>query len=240
MKFDCDCILLDIEGTTSSISFVHDEMFPYVREQLARFIEVNWQSTELGESMELIGVDAGYRDWPDANLPEAEQQKQVAEEVIRQMDLDLKATGLKNLQGKIWKSGFESGGLKAHLYEDVPGCLETWQAAGKDIRIYSSGSVQAQFLFFGHTIYGDLRPRFSGHYDTQIGSKREASSYQHIAAEVGLDAGRILFVSDLLAELDAACESGMQTALSLRPGNGEIEEDHSHPSIRSFLELELT
>ena len=88
------------------------------------------------------------------SFAEAEQQKQVAEEVIRQMDLDLKATGLKNLQGKIWKSGFESGGLKAHLYEDVPGCLETWQAAGKDIRIYSSGSVQAQFLALMTTARG--------------------------------------------------------------------------------------
>lgn len=239
MKVDCDCILLDIEGTTSSVSYVYDEMFPFVRNELSEFLAANWGTESLNESIQLIAADAELENWPDTSLTEAEQVQQVAAEVLRQMDNDMKVTGLKNLQGKIWKSGFESGALQAHVYEDVLPALDGWKAANKDIRIYSSGSVQAQLLFFGHTIVGNLLDRFSAHYDTKVGGKKESPSYMHIAGEAGLDPARILFVSDIVAELDAAREAGLQTALSLRPGNAEVASDNSHPAISSFAEIEL-
>lgn len=239
MKTDCDCILLDIEGTTSSISYVYDEMFPYVRHHLETFLEQNWNSDLLTESIQLIAADAELENWPDPTRDAEVQRQQVADEVIRQMDNDLKATGLKNLQGKIWKSGFESGALKAHLFPDVKLALDHWKKQGKEIRIYSSGSTTAQLLFFGHTIEGDLLNRFSGHYDTKIGAKKEAASYEKIALDSNHSPDRILFISDIVAELDAAQAAGFKTALSCRPGNPVDESTHEHPSISSFAEIEF-
>jgi enolase-phosphatase E1 len=161
--------------------------------------------------------------------------------VLRLMDADAKATGLKQLQGLIWKSGFESGELKAHVYEDVPPALESWTAAGKDVRIYSSGSVQAQRLFFGHTIAGDLLPRFRGHYDTTTGPKKEAESYRKIAAAFGLPLTAILFLSDIVTELDAAREAGLATALVVRPGNaaGQNCTGEAHAQIADFSQIDV-
>lgn len=236
---NCNCVLLDIEGTTSSISYVHDEMFPYVRSQLPQFLQDQWGQAELKESIELIAEDAKLSNWPDSNLPAAEQQQQVIDEVNRQMDLDLKATGLKDLQGKIWKAGFHSGALKAHLYPEVKRALEAWKSAGKELRIYSSGSVKAQLLFFGHTVEGNLLDLFSSHFDTQIGGKKESKSYERIVADIDCSANDILFISDVVEELDAAKSAGLQTALSIRPGNAPQPEQQAHPAIHSFDEIQF-
>src|SRR5690349_10064456 len=153
MKFFGRGILLDIEGTTSSVSFVYDVMFPYVRKHLTFEVFSNWMEPEFIEAFHAIARDAGFESldaWlksqgftRDKPLRGAEI---VCKEVTRLMDSDAKATGLKELQGLIWKGGFESGELKAHVYEDVPPALVAWNTAGKDVRVYSSGSVQAQKL----------------------------------------------------------------------------------------------
>src|SRR5262245_16191046 len=158
----------------------------------------------------------------------------VCKEVTRLMDADAKTTGLKQLQGLIWQGGFESGELKAHVYDDVPPALTCWGAAGQHVRIYSSGSIKAQKLFFGHTIAGNLLPQFHGHYDTTTGPKKEAESYRKIAAEFKLPPAEVLFLSDVVAELDAAHDAGMQTTLVIRPGNAEPPAGHSHPAITTF------
>ena len=208
-------------------------MFPYVRKHLTFEVFANWLEPEYIEAFHAIAKDAGHESL-DAWLKTQELTRDnplraaevVCKEVMRLMDADVKATGLKQLQGLIWKSGFESGELKAHVYDDVPPALAAWNAAGKDMRIYSSGSVQAQKLFFGHTIAGDLLPHFRGHYDTTTGPKKEAASYQKIAAEFGLPPSEILFLSDVVAELDAARAAGMQTALVVRPGNATRSNQH--------------
>jgi enolase-phosphatase E1 len=237
-------ILLDIEGTTSSISFVYDVMFPYVRKHLTFEVFSNWMEPEYIEAFHAIARDAGHESldaWLKKEGLTRENPLRAAEvvckEVTRLMDTDAKATGLKQLQGLIWQSGFESGELKAHVYEDVPPALAAWQAAGKDIRIYSSGSVQAQKLFFGHAIAGDLQPYFRGHYDTTTGPKKEAASYGTIAADFGLPPGEILFLSDVVAELDAARAAGMRTGLVVRPGNAAAPAGHSHPVIETLAGL---
>jgi enolase-phosphatase E1 len=237
-------ILLDIEGTTSSISFVYDVMFPYVRRHLTFEVFSNWMEPEYIEAFHAIARDAGHESldaWLKKEGLTRENPLRAAEtvckEVTRLMDVDAKATGLKQLQGLIWQSGFEGGELKAHVYEDIPPALAEWQAAGRDVRIYSSGSVQAQKLFFGHTIAGNLLPYFRGHYDTMTGPKREANSYSKIAKEFGLAPDEILFLSDVVAELDAARAAGMQTALVVRPGNAVPPAGHSHPVIESFAGL---
>ena len=142
-------------------------------------------------------------------------------------------------RGLIWKSGFESGEMQAHLYEDVPDAIRHWNTIGKQVRIYSSGSVQAQLLFFGHTIFGNLLDQFQGHYDTTTGPKRESSSYQKIATDFAMNASSILFLSDVPAELDAARNAGMQTGLCVRPGNAEVDKNVTHAPITSFAQIEL-
>ena len=232
-------ILLDIEGTTSSISFVYDEMFPYVRDTLNSFLSENWGSPALQACLDLIAVDVDQdpKTWL-SGTPE-EQQQTVAEAVLGMMDADVKATGLKDLQGIMWKSGFQTGQLVAHLFDDVAACIQAWNAKGLDVRIYSSGSIAAQKLFFNHSIAGDLLDQFSGHYDTTIGNKREAESYRKIGQKFDCDPGQIVFISDVVEELAAAKEAGLQTALSVRPGNKPVPEDHGFQAIKSFTELEI-
>jgi enolase-phosphatase E1 len=241
-------ILLDIEGTTSSVSFVYDVMFPYVRRHLTFEVLTNWIEPDYVQAFNTIATDSGHPSL-DAWLTTEGLTKDnalrganlVCREVIRLMDADVKATGLKQLQGLIWKSGFESGELKAHVYDDVPPALATWTAAEKDVRIYSSGSVQAQKLFFGHTTVGDLLPNFSGHYDTTTGPKKAPESYRKIAAAFSLSPAAILFLSDIVAELDAARNAGLATALVVRPGNatGQTSSGEAHAQITGFSQIDM-
>jgi enolase-phosphatase E1 len=242
-------ILLDVEGTTSSVSFVYDVMFPYVRRHLTFEVLTNWLEPEYVAAYGAIAKDAGH-DSLEAWLAKENLTRDnalrganvICREVIRLMDADAKATGLKQLQGLIWKSGFESGELQAHVYDDVPPALAAWNTAGKDVRIYSSGSVQAQKLFFGHTVAGDLLPRFRGHYDTTTGPKKEAESYRRIAADFSLPPSEILFLSDIVAELDAARAAGLATALVVRPGNatGQASAGEAHAQITDFSQLDAS
>ncbi|MCO6459113.1 MAG: acireductone synthase [Pirellulaceae bacterium] len=238
-------ILLDIEGTTSSVRFVYDVMFPFVRRELNDYLAAHWQAEEMDRVRELMAGDAGapsFADWCRSqgidHRHDSAALDLVRREVLRLMDGDVKATGLKMLQGQIWQAGFESGELRAHVYDDVPPALAAWQAAGYDLRIYSSGSTDAQRLFFGHTQRGNLLGHFSGHYDTTVGSKREAASYERIATGFALPAGEILFLSDVVAELDAARQAGLQTALCRRPENAPVQP-HTHREISSFAEIRL-
>jgi len=229
--------LLDVEGTTSSIRFVYDVMFPFVRRNLVDYLDHNWDSPALQQCLPLLAADIGQtpESWLDEDATEA--QSQVARAVTRLMDSDVKATGLKKLQGAIWKNGFESGELVAHVYDDVEPAIRKWKADGIDVRIYSSGSVEAQQLFFGHCLAGNLLELLTAHYDTTMGAKIESSSYAAIAADAGFPAGEMLFVSDVVQELEAAGSAGMQTVLSVRPGN-QPAPDWGGRRIRRFDEIE--
>ena len=233
-------ILLDVEGTTSSVDFVYKVLFPFARTALDSFLEAHWTQEEVRAAAERIARDAGAesldallqgysRDNPRAAL---------AAHVHELMDRDAKLTGLKQLQGLIWRSGFEDGRLQAHVYDEVPDAMRRWRERGIDIRIYSSGSVGAQKLFFGHTIAGDLGPLISGNYDTQIGKKGEAGSYRHIANDWRIAPGEILFLSDVVAELNAARESGLQTGLVVR-ASAETPPVTEHVGITSFDQVHL-
>jgi enolase-phosphatase E1 len=231
-------ILLDIEGTTSSIRFVYDVMFPYVRDHVAEFLAVEWESDSVNHCLPMLAEDVGQsiQTWL-GDVDKTQQQARVCDSVFSLMDADVKATGLKQLQGLVWKNGFFGGDLVAHLYDDVAPAIKNWKAAGLDVRIYSSGSVSSQKLFFGHTIAGNLLDCFSGHYDTTTGPKREAASYQAIAADFGLPAEQILFVSDVVEELQAADSAGMQVVLSVRPGNKPVLADHGFETAETFVNI---
>jgi len=234
-------VLLDIEGTTSSISFVYDVMFPFVRNNCVTFLAAAWETDELQACLPLLCEDLGkpsVQQWLGGAAALA-QQDSVYRGVIELMDADVKATGLKQLQGLIWQDGFKNGELVAHLFPDVAPAIQQWHEAGLDVRIYSSGSIKAQQLFFGHTISGNLLDRFDGHYDTTTGPKKDVESYRKIANDFRIPGNEILFVSDVPDELMAAQGAGMQVVLSIREGNPPPAEDHGFDEITSFASLKI-
>lgn len=192
-------ILTDIEGTTSSISFVHEVLFPYAKEHIIDFVYDNESDIE-----DLLDDVRAEEVNPDLSLEE------VIEVLQRYIEEDQKVTPLKELQGRVWEAGYKSGELVGHVYEDAVHGLKRWKEEGLTLYVYSSGSVAAQKLIFGHTEFGDLTPLFSGYFDTNIGSKKEADSYSGIAIETGMKAENILFLSDSTEEIDAAKAAGMQ------------------------------
>lgn len=215
-------ILTDIEGTTSSLSFVKDVLFPYARERMAGFVRTHAREPEVRASLDAVAVEAG-RSLSD---------EEAVEELILWIDEDRKITPLKVLQGLIWEKGFNSGDFVSHMYDDAVEGLRRWHGMGIALYVYSSGSVHAQKLLFGHTTKGDLTPLFSGYFDTQVGAKQEAHSYLHIAQEIGMAPESILFLSDIGAELDAAREAGMRTTWLVR--EGALDSGARHPQVRDF------
>lgn len=232
-------ILLDIEGTTTPVSFVHKTLFSYARAELNDYLVANWDSPELVADMAKLReehtVDVERNLKPPAITGTG---RELINPVIAYtnwlMDQDRKSTALKSLQGKIWKEGYLSGTLKAEIFADVAPALKRWHKAGLSINIFSSGSRLAQQLLFAHTIAGDLSGLFNNYYDTTTGPKAESESYQRIAESLQLPARDILFISDVTAELAAASRAGMRTLLCVRPGNAPAEDSEQFESINSF------
>jgi len=203
-------VVCDIEGTTSSISFVHRVLFPLSLEALPGFLRDHAQDADvakmLGPFYEQIGASG-----PDS----LKLALETLQEYIRK---DVKDTTLKWIQGRIWKQAFEAGAIRGHVYDEVPGCLRAWKERGCNIFIYSSGSVEAQRLMFRYSEAGDLSGCLDGYFDTTTGGKREAASYRKIAEVIALDPREIVFLSDVVEELAAAEASGFQTCMLLREG----------------------
>ncbi len=228
-------VLLDIEGTVSPLAYVHATMFPFARARLAEFLTANLARPDVAAALAQVATDASASG-VSLPPPAAENLPSLVAHLHDLMDRDVKATGLKQLQGLIWEGGFHSGQLRADLFPDVAPALRAWHAAGLELRIYSSGSIHAQKLFFAHTIDGDLTQLLAGHHDTTVGPKKAAASYAAIAAAAGRAPGEILFLSDIVAELDAARAAGLRTALALRPGNPSAPA-HDHPAFSTLLDL---
>jgi enolase-phosphatase E1 len=241
IKFTGRLLLLDIEGTTSALAFVHNVLFPYARRELAGYLERNSAAPALQGALQRMAADAGatsLQAWCPHPWPSSQARAWLVGEVYRLMDADAKQTGLKQLQGLIWETGYHNGTLRSHVFPEVPARLRGWASAGIPVRIYSSGSAAAQKLFFAHTEAGDLTGWLSGYYDTTIGSKREPTSYRAIAQDVQLPPEELLFLSDVPAELDAAQQAGLATGLVERPGNPPAPPTQ-HPRLRSFDEIVL-
>ncbi|MCX8134980.1 MAG: acireductone synthase [Roseococcus sp.] len=208
-------LLTDIEGTTTSIAFVHRTLFPYAAAALEGFLAARGEAPEVAAILAGVpGPDriATLRDW---------------------MARDVKATPLKALQGMIWRAGYASGALRGHLWPDVPAALRAWRARGLRLAVYSSGSEEAQRLLFRHSEAGDLEPLFERFFDTRMGPKREAASYARIAAAWGAPPAATLFLSDVAEELDAARAAGLATCQLVRPEDGTIPCGR-HPEARDF------
>jgi len=223
-------ILTDIEGTTSSISFVKDVLFPYARKRLPAFIVTHTDNVDVQHWL--------HEAAKEANLISATQQEMIAL-LQRWIDEDRKATPLKALQGMIWEEGYREGAFRAHLYPDTAPALEQWKRQGLDLYVYSSGSVQAQKLYFAHCDAGDLTPLLSGYFDTETGPKRAADSYRRIAQAIGRPAAEILFLSDIVEELDAARSAGMRTTLLAR-APARCPAGGTHPCVADFSSIDTT
>ena len=206
-------VVCDIEGTTSSISFVHKVLFPLALDRMDAYLAEHAADKEVSEQLESLWQRMGGK---AAAAPE--KTAALAEQLKKYIREDVKDTTLKWIQGKIWKAAFEAGTVKGHVYPEVPEFFKRWKEAGLTLYIYSSGSVEAQQQLFGYSEAGDLRVYLSGYFDTTTGMKRDAASYAKIAAATGFAASNMLFLSDIVEELDAARATGMQTCLLLREG----------------------
>jgi enolase-phosphatase E1 len=218
-------ILTDIEGTTSAVSFVFDVLFPYAAKHLPDFVRQHAEHADVAEQLDAVRRDS--------NEPNADVER-VIEIVLGWIAEDRKATPLKALQGMVWEQGYQAGELKGHVYPDAVEALKRWYQDGFKLFVYSSGSIQAQKLIFGCSEAGDLSPLFSGYFDTTSGPKREAKSYERITQAIGLDASQILFLSDIVEELDAARTAGMATCGLAREG-GELA---GHVTVDSFARID--
>ena len=227
-------ILLDIEGTTTPISFVHEVLFPFSRNHLTRYLAENSDSSDVSDDLRLLRKEH-LEDLNSGNQP----PPLIEQYVYWLIDQDRKSPALKSLQGKIWAQGYNDGRLHSPVFADVRPAIERWVEMGVSVNIFSSGSVLAQKLLYAHTDAGDLTKFIDRYFDTRVGKKNHSESYQTIAKALSIPAAEILFVSDVIIELNAAAEAGMRTALCLRPGNAPQELPSQHDSIHSFDEITL-
>lgn len=226
-------VILDIEGTTSSTWFVHRTLYPYSRERFAEYLAAHRSRPDVDAMVQHIRNEV--------KEPRADDAR-VVWWLCHWLDGDQKMTGLKAFQGWIWDEGFRKGELTSHFFDDAIPAMRRWKAAGFDLSIFSSGSVNAQRAWFGHTPDGDLLPLFSHHFDTEnTGPKRVADSYHKMTKVLGVPAAQIVFLSDLVAELDAAREAGWCTVGVRREGDQYFDAGvGTHLAITSFDQLDLT
>jgi enolase-phosphatase E1 len=220
-------IVTDIEGTTSSILFVKDVLFPYARANLADYVRSHSEDPQVKPLLEDVCKEIG------SEL----SVEQITAQLIQWIDDDKKVTPLKSLQGMIWEAGYRQGDFKGHLYPDAAANLKAWKDQGLDLYIYSSGSVYAQKLLFAHTEYGDLTPLFSGYFDTHVGGKKEKQSYDNIAGQLAIPAEQLLFLSDIKEELDAAKAAGFETIWLVRDSTPVPQAEHRQ--VDSFDQILL-
>ncbi len=220
-------VLTDIEGTTTSLSFVKDVLFPYARRHLPEYVQSHRAQPRI------VALLDDVRDYAqDRSLSE----ESVVTLLCRWIDDDKKIAPLKTLQGYIWGEGYRRGAFQGHVYDDAAKQLRAWHANGLVLYVFSSGSIAAQRLLFGHSVCGDLTPLFSGYFDTTTGPKNAASSYAAIASRIGLVPHGVLFLSDAITELDAARTAGMVTALLNR--DGPPTSTIAHPQVRTFEDID--
>lgn len=220
-------ILTDIEGTTSSLSFVKDVLFPYAREHMEAFVNQNADDPAVSRLLDDVRSITG----------ESLDQQGVIDTLIQWIDEDQKITPLKALQGMIWQAGYKNGDFTGHVYADAYENMKKWSEAGVDLYVFSSGSVKAQKLIFGFSDFGDMTPLFKGYFDTTIGNKREVEAYHKIAKEIGAAPEDILFLSDIEQELDAAHNAGYSTLQLLREG---VTVSAHHPGVADFNGIDVS
>ncbi|MCT4560681.1 MAG: acireductone synthase [Crocinitomicaceae bacterium] len=229
MNFDnVKYVLTDIEGTTTSVDFVFETLFPYFRENRRQLLELTDVPVvrQILDEVKRIAAEEGVSISSD----------EAAVELLNTWSMeDRKITPLKDAQGILWDKGYRTGELKGHVYADVAPVLETWSKQGLSMGVFSSGSVPAQKLIFGFSVAGDLTPYFSNYYDTKTGGKREEQTYYLIAEDLKLEPSEILFLSDIKEELEAAAKAGFQTCQLVREKTVQAWPTH----VADFSQISL-
>lgn len=220
---------MDIEGTTTSIHFVHQTLFPYATQHLPSYIQANKSKPEIQAELEKVKQTVQEEEGRSISGAALVQQ------LLQWIQEDRKHPALKTIQGYLWRDGYEQGQYRGHIYDDVVPAWDSWKEKGLALGIYSSGSVAAQKLLFGYSDRGDLNHYLSAYFDTGVGHKREVNSYRQIAAQLNLSEDSILFLSDVKEELDAAKEAGYQVVWLERPGT---KTSSAHPVVRSFADID--
>ena len=228
-------VVTDIEGTTSSIGFVHDVLFPYALKHIGNFVR------EHGEERDVMRVLVRISENTGIALHRIEDIIKLLQQWIRE---DSKDTELKALEGMVWEKGYKQGIFQAHVYEDVPEVLQRWQQEERNLYVYSSGSIKSQQLFFRFSECGDMRLLFSGYFDTTTGPKREVKSFINLAEAIALPPEKIMFISDVKEELDAAAFAGFRTTWVLRPEETTLDpvklaKKSEHSIVTSFDQIKL-
>lgn len=232
-------ILLDVEGTTTPIDFVYKVLFPYALSHAADFLGRHISHPDVRADLEalrqenLADMRRGLAPPPFADAGDSTDLSSAVSYMEWLTLQDRKSPPFKSLQGRIWQEGYRSGQLRAQIFDDVPGALKRWHEQGRKIAIFSGGSVLAQKLLFAHTTAGDLTGYVSCYFDTTTGSKIDPASYKKIADECRLDPEEVLFISDVVGELDAGQSANLKTLLSARPGN-RPQPATPHLVIHSF------
>uniref|UniRef100_A0ABI7Z0G1 Enolase-phosphatase E1 n=1 Tax=Felis catus TaxID=9685 RepID=A0ABI7Z0G1_FELCA len=236
-------ILLDIEGTTTPIAFVKDILFPYIKENVKEYLQTHWEEEECQQDVSLLRKQAEEDSHLDGAVPipaasgngadDLQQMIQAVVDNVRwQMSLDRKTTALKQLQGHMWRAAFAAGRMKAEFFEDVVPAVRKWREAGMKVYIYSSGSVEAQKLLFGHSTEGDILELVDGHFDTKIGHKVESESYRKIANSIGCSTNNILFLTDVTLDSTAKTEWKTNYLVS------QIRSKYEKETLKGFFLLE--
>ena len=233
-------VLLDIEGTTTPVAFVHETLFTFVRERLDEYLARHWRDADVQEIVRKLADEHAAESDPLPGWNTAtddERRASVAGYVRWLMDRDRKSPGLKELQGLIWEDGYRAGQLRGVVWDDVPVAMTRWREAGLLIAIYSSGIERAQRLLFGSTAQGDLTPMIAAFFDTRVGAKLAPESYGRIASALGVTPAGVCFVSDVAGELRAAAAAGCRVVLSSRPGNPAQSGVEAFPVVTSFDQI---
>lgn len=241
-------IICDIEGTTSSISFVKETLFPYALKNVEEYLKANWNEdatkTVVTALREQADEDKKAEVEGALTIP-AGDSEDIIPDIVKyvewQTSRDAKTGSLKTLQGLVWAKGYKDGSIKGHVYDDVSKALEQWTEGGRKVYVYSSGSVDAQKMLFEHSEQGDLVKYLAGHYDTKIGAKTEKDSYEAILKNIEATAEEALFLTDVVAEAKAAKEAGLNVIVLERPGNAELSEDDrkEFTVVKSFADIPL-
>lgn len=218
-------LLTDIEGTITRISFVKDVLFPYAAKQLPEFVKTHQTQSAVEEQITAVKA---IIEQPNANIDV------VVETLLEWIRDDKKITPLKQLQGLIWQTGYENGDFTGHLYPDAYQFLVAQHQAGQQLYVYSSGSVKAQHLIFNYSDFGDIRSLFTDFFDTNVGAKQEAIAYENIIAQLPFAANEVLFLSDVVAELNAAKAVGLKTLHLIRDGQASSP---AHNYINDFSQF---
>lgn len=243
--------MLDIEGTTTSLRFIKETLFPYIKRSLARYLRERWNTEEVIATLARL-IRQEERDIRDGQSPpkiwkltETSDLNKIIDSlvsnVIWQMDSRRHNTALKQLQILVWVYGYENNELKGHVYEDVANNFRKWRSMGIRLFAYSTGMAVAQQLLFSNSTQGNLMNLVENYFDILVGPKTAPSSFRKISWFMNVTPTQLLFITDAPEEGRAAKEAGCQVVMIQRPENRRLPPSliNEFPVVTSMNHIEF-